>query len=211
MLTVFDFDASPSCLTVKIVLKELGVPFEQRSVTRADLRGADYRALFPAGQAPAIRDGELLLAESGAIALYLAERHGGLIPKDPRRRALMFQAMFVEGALLGPAVGGQGLLAELAKPEDARNPPRLAELREKAVHAGRVVGALLGEREYFAEELSLADTQMYAVISKALAAGAFGEAPANLVAWCERMTARPSVRAAREEYVHFRSSKGAAA
>jgi glutathione S-transferase len=73
------------------------------------------------------------------------------------------------------------------------------------------VGALLGEREYFAEELSLADTQMYAVISKALAAGAFGEAPANLVAWCERMTARPSVRAAREEYVHFRSSKGAAA
>lgn len=211
MLTLFDFDASPSCLITKILLKELGVPFEQRNMTRVDLRGPDYRALFPTGQAPAIRDGELLLAESGAIALHLAEQHGRLIPKDARRRALMFQALFVESSLVATTIGGQGLFGELAKPEAERNVPRILELREKAVRVGKILGELLGEKVYFAEELSIADIQMYAATSKALAVGAFGAAPSNLVAWCERMTARPTVQAARQEYVHFRAAEEVAA
>lgn len=210
MLTLFDFDASPSCLKVKILLKELGVSFQQQSVTRADLRGAAYRTLFPTGQAPAIRDGELLLAESAAIALYLAEKHGRLIPADPRRRALMHQALAVEASLLAPTVGGQGLFGELYKPVAEQNATRIAQLREECVQVGRILGELLGERVYFAEELSVADIQMYAAVSKSLAAGIFGSAPQNLVAWCARMTARPAVQAARQEYVHYRDAVAAA-
>ncbi|RYZ04864.1 MAG: glutathione S-transferase family protein [Myxococcales bacterium] len=211
MLTLFDFDASPNCLKTKILLKELGLTYEQRDMTRPELRGPEYRASFPTGQSPAIRDGELLLAESGAIALYLAQQHGRLIPEDSRRRALMYQAMFVEASLLAPTVGGQGLFGELYKPEAERNAARLAELREKAVRVGQILGELLGDKAYFAEELSIADIQMYSAVSKSLAGGVFGAAPQNLVAWCERMTARPSVKAAREEYVHYRASAEAAA
>jgi glutathione S-transferase len=210
MLTVFDFDASPNCLKTKILLKELGLAYQQQNLTREELRGSDYRAKFPTGQAPAIRDGELELAESGAIALYLAQKHGRLIPENPARRALMFQALLIEASLLAPTVGGQGLFGELMKPAAEQHAPRIAELGEKAVRIGQILSQLLGDKPYFAEEFSIADIQLYAATSKTLAAGAFGAAPSNLVAWCARMTARPSVQAARQEYVHYRDTEAAA-
>jgi GST-like protein len=210
MFTLYDFDESPNCLKTKILLKELGIAYQEQRMTRAQLRGPEYRAKFPTAQAPAIEDGELRLAESGAIALYLGYKHGRLIPEAPKRRALMFQAMLIEASLLAPTVGGQGLFGELYKPEAERNAARIAELREKALKVGQILSALLGDQEFFAEELSLADIQLYAAISKSLSAGAFGEPPANLVRWCERMTERPSVKAAREEYVHYRGAAAAA-
>jgi GST-like protein len=210
MLLVYDFDQSPNCLKTKILLNELEIPHESRWMTRAELRSPEYRSKFPTGLAPAIEDGDVRIAESGAIALYLGQKHGRLIPESPARRALMFQAILLEASLLAPTVGGQGLFGELAKPEGERNLPRISELRDKAVRVGAVLGELLGSRPYFADELSLADVQLYAATSKSLAAGVFGAAPPNLVDWCERMTARPSVRSAREQYVHYRSAERAA-
>ena len=211
MLTLFDFDESPNCLKTKTLLLELCVPFETERMTRAELRGPEYRAKFPTGQAPAIEDGDLRIAESGAIALYLGHRHGRLIPTDPARRALMFQAMFVEASLVSPTVGGQGLFGELYKHEAERNLARIAELRVKGVRVGQILGELLGDRTFFADELSLADIQLYAAVAKSLEGGVFGDAPSNLVKWCERMTARPSVQAARKDYVHYRGPQTASA
>lgn len=210
MITLYDFDESPNCLKTKILLKELDVPYRQQPMTRAELRGPAYREKFPTGLSPAIEDGEVRISESGAIALYLAQKHGRLIPGDPARRALMFQAMLVEASLLAPTVGGQGLFGELYKPEAERNAARIAELRQKAVRVGQVLGELLGNRLYFAEELSLADIQLYAAVSKSLASGVFGDPPENLVRWCARMTERPTVQAARQDYVHYRDAAAAA-
>jgi GST-like protein len=210
MLLVYDFDQSPNCLKTKILLNELEIPHESRWLSRADLRSPEYRAKFPTGQSPAIEDGDLRIAESGAIALYLGQKHGRLIPESPARRALMFQAILIEASLLAPTVGGQGLFGELTKPEGERNLPRIAALRDKTVWVGAVLGELLGSKPYFAEEFSLADIQLYAATSKSLEGGVFGTAPPNLVGWCERMTARPSIRAAREQYVHYRTAGKAA-
>jgi glutathione S-transferase len=76
------------------------------------------------------------------------------------------------------------------KPEAERNTQRIAELRDKTVRVGQMLSELLGEKPFFAEELSLADIQLYAASSKTLSHGAFGDAPKNLVAWCDRMGAR---------------------
>ena len=62
----------------------------------------------------------------------------------------------------------------------------------------------------FAEEFSNADIQLYAAVAKGLEANVFGDAPSSLVAWCARMTERPSVRTAREQYVHYRRARAAA-
>jgi glutathione S-transferase len=210
MITLYDFDESPNCLKIKILLKELGVAYREQRMTRAELRGPAYRAKFPTGMSPAIEDGDIRISDSGAIALYLGSKHGQLIPADPARRALMYQAILVEASLLAPTVGGQGLFGELYKPEAERNVARIAELRQKAVRVGQILGELLGERLYFAEELSLADIQLYAAVSKSLSSGVFGNAPENLVRWCERMTERPAVKDARKEYVHFRDAAAAA-
>ena len=204
MIIYYDWNASPNCLKTKILLNELGIAYEQRSVDKPALQNKDYLSRFPAGQAPAIEDGSLRLSESSAIALYLAEKHGALLPEEPAARALMFQALALESALLAPTVGGQGLFGELFKPEAERNQPRIAELRVKAQRVAQVLGAVLGDRAYFAGAFSVADIQLYAATSKSIEGGIFDDPPSNLLAWCARMSARPAVARAREEYVHYR-------
>jgi len=204
MLTYYDWNASPNCLKIKILLTELGIEYEQRTVDRPTLQSAEFRARFPPGQAPAIEDGDVRISESGAIALYLAHKHGALVPKDAARRARMFQAMSIEASLLAPTVGGQGLFGELVRPEGERNQPRIAELRAKAQWIAKVLSSVLGDRAYFADELSVADIQLYAATAKSLEGGVFEAPPTNLVAWCARMTDRKSVAAAREQYLAYR-------
>src|SRR5262245_65090097 len=64
-------------LRVRWALEELELPYESVLVGNAPgaLPGDAYRAVHPFGQVPALEDGELVLFESGAIVLYLAERY----------------------------------------------------------------------------------------------------------------------------------------
>jgi glutathione S-transferase len=204
MLTYYDWTDSPNCLKTKIALFELELPFEQVNVDRATVRSEAYRAKFPTGMAPAIEDGDVRISESGAIALFLADRAGRLIPSEPAARARMAQALFVEASLLAPTVGGQGLFGELYRPAAERNERRIVELREKVQHIAHVLGALLGAGPYFAGEISIADTQLYAAVAKSIEDKVFDAPPANLVAWHARMTARPAVTRARAQYTHYR-------
>lgn len=78
-------------IRVRWTLQELGAPFESVTV---DLPAGEHRqpaflALNPAGKVPVLVDGDLVLTESVAIVLYLAEKYPEkcLIPADPRGRA----------------------------------------------------------------------------------------------------------------------------
>jgi glutathione S-transferase len=66
------------------VLRELGVPFEYVEVdlSRGEHRQPAFLAVNPYGRVPALQDGDLVMRESVAICLYLAERHpgAGLLP-----------------------------------------------------------------------------------------------------------------------------------
>ncbi|TQV88317.1 glutathione S-transferase family protein [Aliikangiella coralliicola] len=80
------------------VLEELGVDFELLLVDRKSnaQKSADYMALNPTGRIPTLVDGDLILFESPAICIYLAEKHpeSHLIPKQgSAERALFFQWM----------------------------------------------------------------------------------------------------------------------
>jgi len=61
------------------LMEELGLPYELKWYDRgADfLAPAEYRALHPAGTAPIIEDGDVLMTESTAIVEYISQRHGG--------------------------------------------------------------------------------------------------------------------------------------
>lgn len=80
------------------LLNELGLECEMVAV---DLRGGEHRsdqflALNPAGKVPVLVDGDVVLTESAAIALYLAEKcpEKGLIPQDLGLRAQMYRWIF---------------------------------------------------------------------------------------------------------------------
>ena len=61
------------------MLEELGQPYRLETVTYrgGGTRTPDYLAVNPNGKIPALRDGDLVLWESLAINLYLAEKYGG--------------------------------------------------------------------------------------------------------------------------------------
>src|SRR5215467_5584824 len=78
MLTVTHLGKSQSERIVWLC-EELEIPYELKTYARdakTMLAQADYKALHPIGSAPVITDGDLLLAESGAIVEYLTAKHG---------------------------------------------------------------------------------------------------------------------------------------
>ncbi|HUF87938.1 MAG TPA: glutathione S-transferase family protein [Thermohalobaculum sp.] len=85
-------------LVVRIALEELGLPFEAVRVDRA--RGAHkapaYLALNPQGLIPVLEDGELVLFETGAILMHLADRTGRLGPGGPAAGAPVARAAFLK-------------------------------------------------------------------------------------------------------------------
>ncbi|MFC2966726.1 glutathione S-transferase family protein [Acidimangrovimonas pyrenivorans] len=90
-------------LIVRLALEELGAPYQTRLVDRAarEQEGAAYRALNPAGLIPVLETADGPIFETGAILLWLSERHGALAPAplDPARGAFLKWLFFTANTL----------------------------------------------------------------------------------------------------------------
>jgi glutathione S-transferase len=110
MITVHHLAASRSRRIVWL-LEELGVEYQIERYARDPGSGRAseaYRRLHPLGKAPVISDGDLVLAESGAIVELLVERYGeGRLappPGDPLRARYLYWMHFAEGTLMATFV-----------------------------------------------------------------------------------------------------------
>ncbi len=160
MLTVHHLGKSQSERIVWLC-EELGIPYElkvydRHPVTR--LAQADYKALHPIGAAPVITDGDLVLAESGAIVEYITAKYGKgrltLGPDHPDFAQFLYWFHFANGTLQ-PATGRNMILGRLNLPAD--NPMLLAMKARLALALG-LVETRLGKVDYFAgKEFTTAD------------------------------------------------------
>ena len=77
MITIHHLGVSQSDRIVWL-MEELELPYELQWYDRGEdfLAPPEYRALHPAGTAPVLIDGDLVMAESTAIAEYISQRHG---------------------------------------------------------------------------------------------------------------------------------------
>src|SRR5688500_15048071 len=102
-ITITAFERSPDGgkglardTRVRWALEEVGQPYKVRLVSFRALKEPAHLALHPFGQIPTYEEGDLVLFETGAIVLHIAERHTGLLPKGPdadsnaRARAIMW-------------------------------------------------------------------------------------------------------------------------
>jgi len=92
-------------------LEELGVPYEVKTFQRdeiTNLAPASLKAIHPLGKSPVITDGDLTLAESGAIIEYLVRTYGkgGFIPpaSSGAYQSYVYWLHFAEGSLMPPMV-----------------------------------------------------------------------------------------------------------
>src|SRR3954465_13846414 len=93
------------------MLEEVGVPYELRHVDimKGAQKEKDFLALNPMGKLPTLVDGDVVVTESAAIGLYLADRYayGKLSPKvdDPKR------GTYLRWSLFAPSVVEPGAMA----------------------------------------------------------------------------------------------------
>lgn len=181
-------------LRVLWLLNELGIDYEQVLIDPdgEEARSPVFRALNPAGKVPVLVDGDMVLTESAAIQLYLAEKfpNAGLIPQDIVERAQMYRWIFflvteIEQPLWRIA------RHTVIYPEDKR----IAADIEIATRECREMLAVLEKhmqgREYFVgDRLSVADLNAAYTLDWAGFAGMLEDAPV-LRAWVEKMYARP--------------------
>jgi glutathione S-transferase len=171
-MLLHDAPVSGNCYKVRLLASHLGIELERvetdvidRSNPRESLNG-----LNPMRQVPVlVLDDGRVLAESGAILLYLAEG-SGYIPDDPFHRAQVTQWLFFEQHELEPNLGVARFLLQFAQFE---YPPRLLSSKQ---HAGRealvaLEAHLTGRRFLVEEEYSIADIAVYAYVHMAQESG----------------------------------------
>lgn len=96
-MKLYEFGPTRS-IRVRWILQELGVDFEAASldIAAGEQHAPEYLELSPTGKVPTLVDGDLVLTESAAIVLYLAEKYPdrGFLPTDPRLRADCYRWLF---------------------------------------------------------------------------------------------------------------------
>ena len=127
MFDVYAF-ATPNSIKVPIALEELGLDYTLHTVNvrQGEQKTADFLALNPNAKVPVLGDpdaegGRLVLTESAAILVYLAEKTGRLLPPFGKDRARVFEQLFFHASGLGPAFGQAGFFQRQAA-ENSHSP-----------------------------------------------------------------------------------------
>jgi glutathione S-transferase len=200
MLTVHHLGVSQSERIVWLC-EELDLAYELKvydrdAVTR--LAPPAYKALHPLGAAPVIRDGDVLLAESGAIVEYIAAKYGNgrLVrgPDHPDFAPFLYWFHFANGTLQ-PATGRNMILGRLDLPADS---PLIRAMKARLDLALGLVEARLGKAEYLAgDEFTTADIMAVFSLTTMRHFFPYDLAPyPAILAYLQRIAARPAYRRA---------------
>ena len=197
------------------LLEELGLDYEVKRYQRDPktmLAPPELRQIHPLGKSPVITDADLTVAESGAIVEYLVGRYGNgrLVPPadTPAKLRYTYWLHYAEGSMMPP------LLLKLIfdRLERARMPffarpvaKALArKTRESFIEPNITrhldyMEAELAKSAWFAgEEFTAADIQMSFPLEAAVSRGGLDARRPELMAFLERIHARPAYRKAIE-------------
>ena len=157
---------SGHCHRVELFLSLLGLPYESIDVDLAKKqhKSPEFLAMNPLGQIPVLRDGDLTLADSNAILVYLEGRHapGEWLPRDPvgAARVQRWLSLAAGPLAFGPAAARVVQLFKL--PTD----PKDAVARSEALF-GLMEAELERTPFLVGERATLADVAHYAYVARA--------------------------------------------
>ena len=199
--TITAFESSPDRgrglardMRVRWALEEVDQPYAVRLVSFSAMKEPAHRALHPFGQIPTYEEGDLVLFESGAIVLHIAERHAGLLPDDENARARAIAWMFAAvNTVETPILDLQtAKFAEGDKPwAEQRLPIVMDRIRDRL----KQLSARLGDTDWLDGAFSAGDLMMVGVLLRLKASGLLDECP-NIAAYVARGEARPAFKRA---------------
>ena len=195
MLTLHHLNDSRS-QRILWLFEELGVPYDIKKYRRNEqtrLAPPELKDVHPLGKSPVVTDGDLTLAESGAIVDYVIRSYGkgAMMPAIGSRDYEVYNEWmhYAEGSAMLPLL----LHLYVGRLKEAGSPlhPRIDS--ELANHLGYADRALQGREYFVGSALTGADIQMSFVGEMAKVFDRLGSHP-NLAAWLSRMHARPAFR-----------------
>lgn len=159
MIKLYDYDGSPYCQRVRVVLAEKKLPYEKipTDIRKGEARTPEYLKLCPYGQVPVLTDGDVVLYESAIINEYLDEKYPtpALRPSDPARRARMRLSIDFIDQRMNPPYTAYRL--EFQKPEGERNAELMETKRREFLDQLGVLNKEFEGKEYLMGEFGLAD------------------------------------------------------
>ncbi|MGG5886130.1 glutathione S-transferase family protein [Falsiroseomonas sp. HC035] len=191
---------TPNGRKISVALEEMGLPYAVHTVniSKNEQFEPAFLKISPNNRIPAIIDPDgpdgapISVFESGAILLYLAEKTGTFMPKDPRGKVEVTEWLMWQMGGFGPMPGQVHHF--LMQPE---GPAREYGFNRYHTETKRLYGVLdrrLAGRDFVAGELSIAD---FAILGWAWRHERhmvpFDDLP-NVAAWYDRLMARPAVQ-----------------
>jgi GST-like protein len=163
--------STPNGRKVSIMLEECALPYRVHPVNigKGEQFTPEFLALNPNNRIPAIVDSEgpdgkpLPLFESGAILIYLAEKTGKLMPRDPRTRLICLQWLMFQMGGVGPMFGQAHHFIRNAKEQV---PYAIKRYTEETRRLYGVLQKRLSEAEYLADEYSIADIATFPWVAR---------------------------------------------
>ena len=192
-MKLYEFPPTRS-IRVRWTLQELGVDFEAVRVNLAagEHRQPEFLAINPAGKLPVLVDGDLVLTESVAVVVYLADKYPEkrFLPADPRGRAeamrwLLFTATELEQPLW------RITRHTVLYPEAKRLPGDVALARDEFTAMAQILDRHMVDREFVVgDSVTVADFVLGYTLDWAQMVGLLDGLP-RLEGYMERMYDRP--------------------
>jgi GSH-dependent disulfide-bond oxidoreductase len=160
---------TPNGVKVSVMLEETGLPYEAHLVDfdRNEQASPEFLSLNPYGKIPAIIDPNgpggrpLPLFESGAILIYLAEKTGHLLPREPAARYQTLQWLMWQMGGVGPMFGQVGFFHKFAGREYQDKRPRDRYVAESRRLLAVLDARLAGRTWVMGDDYTIADIAIF--------------------------------------------------
>ena len=199
--TITAFESSPDKgrglardMRVRWALEETGQPYAVRLLSFPAMKEPAHRAIQPFGQIPTYEEGDLVLFETGAIILHIAESRDGLLPEDPAARARAISWMFAALSTIEPAIVERET-ALLLERDEPWFEPRLPLLDDRIRKRLGDLATHLGDAQWLDRQFSAGDLMTIDVLRRPGGSALLGDFP-NLAAYVARGEARPAFKRA---------------
>lgn len=181
-------------MRVRWALEEVRQPYEVRLVSFRAKKGPAHLRLHPFGLIPTYEEGDLVLFETGAIVLHIAERHAGLFAGDANARARAITWMFAALSTVEPPIL-ELVIVKFLEGDKPWAEERLDLVKDRIRERLVQLSARLGDADWLDRDFSAGDLMMVSVLLRLRPSGLLDEFP-ELAAYVARGEARPAYQRA---------------
>ena len=197
--TTLFFWPTPNCYKVSILLEELELEYEVHPIHigKGEQFDHEFLEISPHGKVPALKEDTAngktqTIFESGAIMLYLAEKHNQLLGGKKTNKLSVIQWLMFQMANIGPMLGQAHHFRHYANENIQYAINRYTNEASK-IYA--VLDAQLGKSQYIAgKDYSIADIAIYPWLRPQKMQGQNISHHPNIQRWYNTMRARPAIK-----------------